>query len=110
MRWKEEIGGGSRRGKNWMSAMGIMFMVAAGIIAIRNLVLYYLEFSAGLSEDAAKQFLDNFTNAQITNEKFVIAMLAIGGFLLYWGYFKKKEDYGPPDEHERRRFDYRGGR
>jgi hypothetical protein len=26
--------------------------------------------------------------------------------LLYWGYFKKKEDYGPPDEHERRRFNY----
>jgi hypothetical protein len=30
-------------------------------------------------------------------------MIAAGGFLLYWGFFKKKEDYGPPDEHEWRR-------
>jgi hypothetical protein len=48
--------------------------------------------------------LDNFVNAQVTNEKFAIAMIAAGGFLIYWGYFKKKEDYGPPDEHEWRRF------
>jgi undecaprenyl pyrophosphate phosphatase UppP len=94
MRWKEETG--SRRGKNWMSAMGILFIVSAAIIAIRNLVFYSIEYSIG-------SFFDNFVNAEITNEKFVIAMLAIGGFLLYWGFFKKKEDYGPPDEHEWRR-------
>jgi hypothetical protein len=94
MRWKEETG--SRRGKNWMSAMGVLFIVTAAIIAIRNLVIYSIEYSAGF-------FLDNFVNAQITNEKFVIAMLAAGGFLLYWGYFKKKEEYGPPDEHDWRR-------
>jgi hypothetical protein len=94
MRWKEETG--SRRGKNWMSAMGILFMITAAIIAIRNLIFYSIEYSIGF-------FLDNFVNAQITNEKFVIAMLAGGGFLLYWGYFKKKEEYGPPDEHDWRR-------
>ena len=105
MRWKEETG--ARRGRNWMSAMGVLFLVAAAIIALRNLALYYVDFSAGLVEDAAKTYLDNITSPQITNEKFVFAMLAIGGFLIYWGYFKKKEDYGPPDEHERRRFDYR---
>ncbi|SRR5581483_2692458 len=95
MRWKEEAGG-SRRGKNWMSAMGILFIIMAAIIAIRNLVFYSIEYTTGF-------FLDNFINAQITNEKFVIAMLAAGGFLLYWGYFKKKEEYGPPDEHDWRR-------
>jgi undecaprenyl pyrophosphate phosphatase UppP len=94
MRWKEETG--SRRGKNWMSAMGILFMITAAIIAIRNLVIYSIEYSIGF-------FFDNFVNAQITNEKFVIVMLAAGGFLLYWGYFKKKEEYGPPDEHDWRR-------
>jgi hypothetical protein len=94
MRWKEETG--SRRGKNWMSAMGVLFIVTAGIIALRNLVFYSIEYSAGF-------FLDNFVNAQITNEKFVIAMIAGGGFLLYWGYFKKKEEYGPHDEHDWRR-------
>ena len=90
----------SRRGKNWMSAMGILFIVMAVIIALRNLYLVASNLSFGF-------YLDNYTNSQITNEKFVIGMLIVGGFLLYWGYFRKKEDYGPPDEHERRRFDYR---
>jgi hypothetical protein len=102
MRWKEEIGG-KRRGRNWMSAMGVLFLVSAAIILIRNVVLFYLEHSAGLVEDPGHLFLDSFVNAQITNEKFAIAMIAAGGFLLYWGFFRKKEDYGPPDEHEWRR-------
>lgn len=102
MRWKEEVGA-SRRGRNWMSAMGILFIVTAAIVLIRNLVLFNIEHSAGLIEDGTRRFLDNFVNSQITNEKFSIAMLAAGGLLLYWGFFRKKEDHGPPDEYERRR-------
>jgi hypothetical protein len=101
VRWKEETG--SRRGRNWMSAMGILFLIAASIVAIRNLVLYNINAAAGLMENGTQQFLDNFVNGQVTNEKFVLAMLAAGGFLIYWGYFKKKEEYGPPDEHDWRR-------
>ena len=102
MRFKEETG--SRRGRNWMSAMGILFIITAVIIMIRNVVLLNIQHAAGLIEDGTQQFLANFVNSQITNEKFSIAMLAAGGFLIYWGYFKKKEEYGPPDEHEWRRF------
>lgn len=94
---------GERKGRNWMTAMGVLFMVVAGIIAIRNLVLYYIDSSAGIIEDGTQKFLDNFINAQVTNEKFVVAMIVMGGFLLFWGYFKKKEDYGPPDEYDWRR-------
>lgn len=86
-----------------MSAMGILFLIAASIVAIRNLVLYNINAAAGLMENGTQQFLDNFVNGQVTNEKFVLAMLAAGGFLIYWGYFKKKEEYGPPDEHDWRR-------
>jgi hypothetical protein len=82
-----------------MSAMGILFIIMAVIIALRNLYVV----TTNLSLDF---YLDNYTNSQITNEKFVIAMLIGGGILLYWGYFRKREDYGPPDEHERRRFSY----
>ena len=103
MRWKEELGG-SRRGRNWMSAMGILFLVASAIVAVRNLLLDYIDSSAGLVEDGTSRFFDNFTNSHLTNEKFVVAMIAIGAFLLYWGYYRKKEDYGPPDEHELRRY------
>ena len=84
--------------------MGVLFMVSAVIVLIRNVVLLNIQHAAGLIEDGTQQFLANFVNSQITNEKFAVGMLAAGGFLLYWGYFKKKEDYGPPDEHEWRRF------
>ena len=90
-------GGRSRGGKNWMSAMGILFIVMAVIIALRNLYFISTHLSFGF-------YLDNYTNGEINNEKFVLAMLAGGAFLLYWGYFRKEEDYGPPDEHEYRRF------
>jgi len=86
-----------------MSAMGVLFMVSAAIILIRNIVLFNIQHSAGLIGDGTQLFLDNFVNAQITNEKFAIAMIAAGGFLLFWGFFRKKEDYGPPDAHEWRR-------
>lgn len=93
---------GPGRGRNWMSAIGILFFVAAGIIAIRNLVLYSIEAASGTIESGTQVFFDNFVNGELTNEKFVLVMFAIGGFLLYWGFFK--EDYGPPDEHDWRRF------
>ena len=86
-----------------MSAMGVLFMVSAAIILIRNFVLFYIDHSAGLVGDPVLLFIDNFVNGQVTNEKFALAMIAAGGFLLYWGFFRKKEDYGPPDEHEWRR-------
>ena len=97
---RRDGGAETRRGKNWMSAMGILFIVMATIIALRNLYFVSSQLSFGF-------YLDNYTNPQINNEKFVIAMVIAGGILLYWGYFKKKEeDYGPPDEHEWRRFNY----
>ena len=87
-----------------MSAMGVLFIVMAMIIAIRNgvLVTYAPESVSPPFESAfARYFSPN-----LNNEKFVIAMLIGGAILLWWGYFKKKEDEGPPDEHERRRFGY----
>lgn len=83
-----------------MSAMGTLFIVMAVIIALRNLYVVSTQLSFGF-------YLDNYTNGQINNEKFVIAMIIGGGILLYWGYFRKKEEYGPSDEHEWNRSNYR---
>jgi hypothetical protein len=80
-----------------MSAMGILFIVMAIIIALRNLYFISTQLSFGF-------YIDNYTNGEINNEKFVIAMLVGGGILLYWGYFKTKEDYGLRDAHEYSRF------
>lgn len=62
--------------------MGVVFIVMAIIIALRNLYLYSTELSVGF-------YLDNYTSNSVTNEKFVIAMLIGGGILLYWGKFRR---------------------
>ena len=81
--------------------MGILFIVMAAIIALRNLYLITTELSFGF-------YLDNYTNAEITNEKFVIVMVIGGGLLILWGYFKKSKDDEKDayDEDGWRSFDY----
>jgi hypothetical protein len=92
-----EAGAESHRGRNWMTAMGILFIVMAAIIALRNLYFYSTQLSVSF-------YLDNYVNAQINNEKFVIAMLVGGGILLFWGYFRKNQEDNPRDEYKSRRF------
>jgi len=65
--------------------MGVLFIVMAAVIALRNLYLYSTHLSVGF-------YLDNYTSNSLTNEKFVIAMLIGGGILLYWGKFRRKVD------------------
>jgi len=65
--------------------MGVLFIVMAAVIALRNLYLYSTELTVGF-------YLDNYTSNSVTNEKFVIAMLIGGGILLYWGKFRRKVD------------------
>ena len=75
--------GHNKNGKNWMYGMGVLFIVMAAVIALRNLYLYSTHLSVGF-------YLDNYTSNSLTNEKFVIAMLIGGGILLYWGKFRRK--------------------
>ena len=35
----------SRRGRNWFSAMGILFIVMASIVLVRNMILWSPEFA-----------------------------------------------------------------
>lgn len=73
-----------KHGKNWMSGMGLVVIVMATVIALRNFYLYTTYLSVGF-------YLDNYTNNSVTNEKFVIAMLIGGGILLYWGKFRNSD-------------------
>jgi hypothetical protein len=77
--------GHNKHGKNWMYGMGVLFIVMAAVIALRNLYLYSTQLTIGF-------YLDNYTSNSVTNEKFVIAMLIGGGILLYWGKFRRKVD------------------
>ncbi len=65
----------NRRGRNWFTAMGVLFIVVASIIIIRNLIIWGPEFVA-----------DFFLSNKITNEKISAGMIFFGGFLLYLGF------------------------
>lgn len=68
----------NRRGRNWFTAMGVLFIVVASITIIRNLIIWGPEFVA-----------DFFLSNEITNEKISAGMISFGGFLLYLGFRKK---------------------
>ena len=67
-----------RRGRNWFTAMGVLFIVMALIALTRNLLIWGPEF-----------VLDFFLSADITNEKISVGMIAFGGIMIVLG-FKKK--------------------
>ena len=68
-----------RRGRNWFSAMGVMFCVMCMIVLVRQLIIWGTEF--------VEEFL---FNGEITNEKVSMAMLGFGVFMIVLG-FRKHE-------------------
>ena len=67
----------SRRGRNWFSAMGILFIVMASIVLVRNMILWSPEFA-----------LDFLLGPDITNEKISLGMIIFGRIMIGWGYKK----------------------
>lgn len=67
-----------RRGRNWHSAMGLLFIIIAAIVILRNLIIWSPDF-----------VVDFMFNNEITNEKVSLGMFAFGGFLLIMGFRKK---------------------
>ena len=67
----------SRRGRNWFSAMGILFIVMASIVLVRNMILWSPEFA-----------LDFLLGPDITNEKITLGMIIFGFIMIGWGYRK----------------------
>ena len=67
----------SRRGKNWFSAMGILFIVMASIVLVRNMILWSPEFA-----------LDFLLGPDITNEKISLGMIIFGFIMIGRGYRK----------------------
>ncbi len=69
-----------RRGRNWFTAMGVLFSVMAGIVLVRQLFIWGPEF--------VEDFL---LNSEITNEKVSIVMLAFGIFMIVLGFRKHEQ-------------------
>ena len=66
-----------RRGKNWFTAMGILFIIMALIVLIRNLLIWGPEF-----------VLDFFLSTEVTNEKISAGMLVFGILMMVLGFRK----------------------
>jgi hypothetical protein len=66
-----------RRGKNWFTAIGTMFCIMATIVLARQILVWGFDF--------VEEFL---FNAEITNEKVSVAMLAFGFIMIGLGFRK----------------------
>lgn len=71
----------NRCGRNWFTAMGVLFIVVASIVIFRNLFIWGPEF-----------VWDFFISNEITNEKISAGMIFFGGFLLYLGFRKTVDE------------------
>ena len=69
-----------RRGRNWFTAMGVLFIIMALIVITRNLLIWGPEF-----------VFDFFVNDEITNEKISLGMLVFGSIMIFLGFRKKME-------------------
>ena len=71
-----------RRGKNWFSAIGILFCVMGGTVLIQQLFIWGIDF--------VEEFL---YNSEFTNEKVSVAMIGFGIFMIMLG-LRKHEQKG----------------
>ena len=69
-----------RRGRNWFTAIGLMFCVMATIVLIQQLLIWGSEF--------VQDFL---VNGEVTNEKVSMGMLAFGIFMVALGFRKHEQ-------------------
>ena len=70
-----------RRGRNWFTAMGLLFIIMASIVLIRNLLIWGPEF-----------VLDFLLSDDITNEKISLGMFVFGGIMIALGFRKNIEN------------------
>ena len=64
-----------RRGRNWYTAIGTLFVIMAGIVLVRQLILWEPEFVVEFLFDSA-----------VTNEKVSFGMIGFGVFMILWGF------------------------
>ncbi len=68
-----------RRGRNWYTAIGSLFIIMAGIVLVGQIILWGPEFVE-----------DFIVNSEFTSEKISVGMIGFGLFMILLG-FKKHE-------------------
>jgi len=67
-----------RHGRNWFTAIGILFILMALIVIVQNLIIWGPGF-----------VFDFLISPEITNEKVSAGMIVFGCFMIFWGFRKK---------------------
>ena len=67
-----------RRGRNWLTAMGVLFLVVSTVILVRDIIIW--------SPDFVVEF---FFNSEINAQKVSLGAIAFGMFMLILGFGKK---------------------
>lgn len=67
-----------KKGRNWYSAMGVLFIVSGVIVLIRDIIIWTPDFVA-----------DFLFDSEINSVKISFGMLCFGGFLLTKGMRKR---------------------
>ena len=66
-----------RRGRNWLTAMGVLFLVVTTVTLVRDIIIWSPDF-------VVQFFFDSNVNAQ----KVSLGSIAFGLFMIVWGYKK----------------------
>ena len=69
-----------RRGRNWYTAIGTLFLIMAGIVLVRQLLIWGPEFMS-----------DFLLNSEITNEKVSVGMIGFGIFMIVLGFTRYEQ-------------------
>jgi len=67
-----------RRGRNWLTAMGVLFLVVATVTFIRDIIIW--------SPDFVVEF---FFNSEINAQKVSLGAITFGAFMVTLGFAKK---------------------
>jgi len=67
----------TRRGRNWKTAMGVLFLVVAAVTLVRDIIIW--------SPDFVVEF---FFNSDVNAQKISLGSIAFGMCMIAWGYKK----------------------
>ncbi len=68
----------TKRGRNWLTAMGVLFLVVAAVTLVRDIIIW--------SPDFVFQF---FFDSEINAQKVSLGVIAFGAFMVLLGFGKK---------------------
>ena len=68
----------TRRGRNWFTAMGVLFLVVATVTLVRDIIIW--------SPDFVVEF---FFNSEINAQKVSLGAITFGAFMVTLGFAKK---------------------